>query len=53
MVHGITRKDITRDSNYLESYWPCTDGLSAVNAIGTHIMSDLINSGLTRWRLAA
>ena len=36
-------------SNYLEDYWPCASGLSAVNAIGTQLQ-DLINSGLTRWR---
>ena len=37
--------------NYLEVYWPCAGGLSAVNAIGTHL-HDPINSGLTRWRMA-
>ena len=36
--------------NYLEDHWPCADGLSAVNAIVTQLR-DLINSGLTRWRL--
>ena len=30
---------------YLEAYWPCDGGLSAVNAIGTQLR-DLINSGL-------
>ena len=37
--------------NYLEMYWPCAGGLSAVNAIGTQLR-DPINSGLTRWRMA-
>ena len=37
--------------NYLEVYWPCAGGLSAVNAIGTQLR-DPINSGLTRWRMA-
>ena len=37
-------------TGYLEGYWPCTGRLSAVNAIGTQLR-DLINSGLTRWRL--
>ena len=37
--------------NYLEVYWPCAGGLSAVNAIGTHLR-DPINSGLTRWHMA-
>ena len=39
---------VTRSSNYLEDYWPCANGLSAVNAIGTQLR-DPINSGLTRW----
>ena len=37
--------------NYLEVYWPCVGGLSAVNAIGTQLR-DPINSGLARWRTA-
>ena len=37
--------------NYLEVYWPCAGGLSAVNAIGTQLR-DPIDSGLTRWRMA-
>ena len=37
--------------NYLEVYWPCAGGLSAVNAIGTQLR-DPINSGLTRCRMA-
>ena len=36
--------------NYLEVYWPCAGGLSAVSAIGTQLR-DPLNSGLTRWRL--
>ena len=35
----------------VEVYWPRAGGLSAVNAIGTHLR-DPINSGLTRWRVA-
>ena len=38
--------------NYLEIYWLCDGGLSAVNAIGTQLR-DPINSGLTRWRMVA
>ena len=37
----------TRYSNYLDDYWLCAGGLSAVNAIGTQLR-DLINS---RWYL--
>ena len=37
--------------NYLEVYWPCAGGLSAVNAIGMQLR-DPINSGLTRRRMA-
>ena len=37
--------------NYLEIYWSCAGGLSAVNANGTQ-KRDPINSGLTRWRMA-
>ena len=36
--------------NYLEVYWSCAGGLSAVNAIGTQLR-DPINLGLTRWRI--
>ena len=36
--------------NYLEGYWRCAGGLSAVNAIGTQLR-DPINLGLTRWRM--
>ena len=41
----------TRYWSYLEDYWPCTGGLSAVNAICTQL-HDAVNSGLTRWRMA-
>ena len=37
--------------NYLELYWPCAGGLSAVNTIGTQLRAP-INSGLTPWRMA-
>ena len=38
--------------NYLEDCWPCANGLSVVNVIGT-MLHDPINSGLlTRWRMA-
>ena len=52
MVDGIDgrrhgkRQESTRYSSYLEGYWPCSGGLSALNAIGT-LLSDMINSGLT------
>ena len=36
--------------NYFKVYWPCSGGLSAVNAIGTQLR-DPINSGLARWRM--
>ena len=36
--------------NYVEVYWPCAGGLSAVNAIGTQLR-DPIDSGLTRRRV--
>ena len=44
MVHDDTGKGSTRYWNYLEDYWPCAGGLSAVNAIGTQLRG-LINSG--------
>ena len=47
----VTCQGSTRYCNYLEDYWPCAGGLSAVNAIGTQLR-DPINSGLTRWRMA-
>lgn len=33
---------------YLEDFRPCVEGLTIVNAIGTHL-GGLINLGLTRW----
>ena len=47
----IPEKAALVTGNYLEDYWPCTGGLSAVNAIGTQLR-DPINSGLTRGRMA-
>ena len=49
----VTCKKATLVRNYLliEVYWPCTGGLSAVNAIGAQLR-DPINSELTQWRLA-
>ena len=47
----VTCKKATLVRNYLEVYWPCGGGLSAVNAIGTQLRNP-INSGLTQWRLA-
>ena len=47
----VTCQGSTRYWNYLEDYWPCAGGLSAVNAIGTQL-HEPINSGLTRWRMA-
>ena len=51
MVHGDLPRQHSFETNYLEVYWPCAGGLSAVNAIGTQLR-DPINSGLTRWRMA-
>ena len=34
--------------NCLEDYWPCAGELSVVNAIGTQLLHDPINSGLAR-----
>ena len=50
MVHGDLQKGSTRYWNYLENYWPCAGGLSAMNDIGTQLR-DLINSELARWRM--
>ena len=47
----VTCQGSTPVRNYLEVYWPCVGGLSAVKAIGTQLR-DPINSGLTRWRMA-
>ena len=41
----VTRRGSTRYWNYLEDFWPCAGGLSAINAIATQ-MHDPINSGL-------
>ena len=49
MNWSMVQRQLVR--NYLEVDWPCAGGLSAVNAIGTHLR-DPINSGLTRWRMA-
>ena len=32
---GVTCNGSIRYKNYLEDYWPCAGGLSAVNDIGT------------------
>ena len=48
-LRGPAKAELVR--NYLEVYWPCAGGLSAVNAIKTQL-HDPINSGLTRWRMA-
>ena len=50
LVHGDLKNGSTRYWNYLEEYWPCAGGLSAVSAIGTQLR-DPINSGLARWRV--
>ena len=47
----VTCQGSTRSELYLEVYWPCAGGLSAVKAIGTQLRGP-INSGLTRWRMA-
>ena len=49
----VTCKKATLVRNYLfiEVYWPCAGGLSAVNANGAQ-MRDPINSELAQWRLA-
>ena len=52
MIHGVkvTEKAEPVPRNYLEDYWPCPGGLSAVNAIGTQFR-DPMNSGLTQRQL--
>ena len=50
LVHGDTLQDSIRYTSYLEDYWPCAGGLSAVDTIGTQ-MRRLVNSGLARWLL--
>ena len=47
----VTCKKAALVRNYLEVYWPCAGGLSAVNVIGTQLR-DPINSGLAQWHLA-
>ena len=47
LVHGHLQNGSTRCWNYLEAYWPCAGGLSAVNAIDTQLCGQ-INSGLTQ-----
>ena len=37
-------------SNYFEDYWPYAGGFLVVNAFDAQLR-DLINTGLTRWRL--
>ena len=51
MVHGDLKNGSTCYWNYLEDYWPCAGGLSAVNAIDTQLLVPM-NSGLIRWRIA-
>ena len=51
LIHGDLPRQHPFGTNYLEVYWSCAGGLSAVNAIGTQLR-DPINSGLTRWRMA-
>ena len=51
LVHGDISAKAALVRNYLEVYWPCANGLSSVNAVGTHLR-DPINSGLARWRMA-
>ena len=48
----VTCKGSTRYWNYLEDYWPCAGGLSAVNAFGTQL-GDPINPELILWHMAA
>ena len=47
LVHDHLQNGSTRYWNYLEAYWPCAGGLSAVNAIDTQLCGQ-INSGLTQ-----
>ena len=52
MFNDDLQRQLTRCYwNDHEAYWPCTDGLSAVNAIGMQL-HDPIKSGLTDgvWR---
>ena len=47
LVHGHLQSGSTHYWNYLEAYWPCAGGLSAVNTIDTQLCGQ-INSELTR-----
>ena len=47
LVHGYQQNGSTHYWNYLEAYWPCAGGLSAVNAIDTQLCGHM-NSGLTQ-----
>ena len=51
LVHSDAKAAPVRYWNYLEDYWPCAGGLSAVNVIRTQLR-DPINSRPTRWRMA-
>ena len=51
MVHSNLPRQHSFVTNYHGVYWPCADGLSAVNVIGTQLR-DPLNSGLTRGRVA-
>ena len=37
LAHDDLKNGITRYWNYLEDYWPCAGGLSAVNVIGRQL----------------
>ena len=43
----VTGQGSTRYWNYIENYWPCGGGLSAVNVIGTQLR-DPIKSALAQ-----
>ena len=36
--------------NYLEDYWPCASGLSAVNTIGTQVRDTPMDAVAESWR---
>ena len=50
LVHGDLQNGSTRCWNYLEDYWPCAGGLSAMNVIGAQLR-DPIKSALTQCEL--
>ena len=50
LVHVVMQRQHPFYWNYLEDYWLCAGGPSAVNAIGMQLR-DPINSRLTRWRI--